>query len=128
MKAILTGKNRELLWEDVPDPAVGPEDVLIKVEAAALNRADLMQRAGDYPPPPGCPEWLGLEIAGTVIKLGAIAEKNLVGEQGIRSVHCSAGAAMHNMSAHIMRCLCRFRKRAAWLKRRRFRKLLQRHI
>ncbi len=75
MKAILTGKNRELLWEDVPDPAVGPEDVLIKVEAAALNRADLMQRAGDYPPPPGCPEWLGLEIAGTVIKLGAIAEK-----------------------------------------------------
>ena len=75
MKAILTGKNRELLWEDVPDPAVGPEDVLIKVEAAALNRADVMQRAGDYPPPPGCPEWLGLEIAGTVIKLGAIAEK-----------------------------------------------------
>ena len=52
MKAILVGKNRELTWSDVPDPIVGAEDVLVKIEYAALNRADLMQRAGDYPPPP----------------------------------------------------------------------------
>ena len=70
MKAIVTGKNRELTWSDVPDPVLGKEDVLVKIEAAALNRADLMQRAGDYPPPPGCPEWMGLEIAGTIVALG----------------------------------------------------------
>ena len=70
MKAILVGKNRELTWSDVPDPIVGAEDVLVKIEYAALNRADLMQRAGDYPPPPGCPEWMGLEISGEIVELG----------------------------------------------------------
>ena len=47
----------------------------MKIEAAALNRADLMQREGDYPPPPGCPEWMGLEIAGTITEVGAEAAK-----------------------------------------------------
>jgi len=72
MKAILIQKdeNRSLIWADVPDPVVGPEDCLVKIEAAALNRADLMQREGDYPPPPGCPEWMGLEIAGTIVEVG----------------------------------------------------------
>ncbi len=70
MKAILVGENRSLHWSDVPDPIVGAEDVLVKIEAAALNRADLMQREGDYPPPPGCPEWMGLEIAGTIVEVG----------------------------------------------------------
>ena len=70
MKAILVGKNRELTWSDVPNPIVGAEDVLVKIEYAALNRADLMQRAGDYPPPPGCPEWMGLEISGEIVELG----------------------------------------------------------
>ena len=69
MKAILIGKNRELAWSDVPNPVLGEEDCLVKIEAAALNRADLMQRAGDYPPPPGCPEWMGLEIAGTIVEM-----------------------------------------------------------
>ncbi len=77
MKAVLIGKNKELTWSDVPDPQVGEDDVLVKIEAAALNRADLMQRAGDYPPPPGCPEWMGLEIAGTVVALGEkVGEKS----------------------------------------------------
>jgi len=77
MKAILIGKNKELTWSEVPDPTVGEEDVLVKIEAAALNRADLMQRDGDYPPPPGCPEWMGLEIAGTIVALGAkVSEKS----------------------------------------------------
>ena len=71
MKAILVGKNRELTWSDVPNPIVGEEDVLVKIEYAALNRADLMQRAGDYPPPPGCPEWMGLEISGEIVELGS---------------------------------------------------------
>lgn len=71
MKAILVDKNdRSLHWSDVPDPVVGSEDVLVKIEAAALNRADLMQREGDYPPPPGAPDWMGLEVAGTIVEVG----------------------------------------------------------
>ena len=73
MKAILVNDDRSLRWDNVPDPVVGEEDVLVKIEAAALNRADLMQREGDYPPPPGCPEWMGLEIAGTIVEIGAAA-------------------------------------------------------
>ena len=69
MKAILVNDDRSLRWDNVPDPVLGPEDCLIKIEAAALNRADLMQREGDYPPPPGCPEWMGLEIAGTIVAI-----------------------------------------------------------
>ena len=66
MKAILVGKNQELTWSNVPDPVINDEEVLVKIHYAALNRADLMQRAGDYPPPPGAPEWMGLEISGVV--------------------------------------------------------------
>ena len=75
MKAILVNDDRSLRWDDVPDPIVGDEDCLVKIEAAALNRADLMQREGDYPPPAGCPEWMGLEIAGTIVEVGKVAAK-----------------------------------------------------
>ncbi len=71
MKAILINEDRSLRWDDVPDPILGVDDCLVKIEAAALNRADLMQREGDYPPPAGCPEWMGLEIAGTIVEVGA---------------------------------------------------------
>ncbi len=69
MKAILVNEDKSLRWDDVPNPVLGDDDCLIKIEAAALNRADLMQREGDYPPPPGCPEWMGLEIAGTIVEM-----------------------------------------------------------
>lgn len=69
MKAILVNKDRSLRWDDVPTPVVGAEDCLVKIEYAALNRADLMQREGDYPPPAGCPDWMGLEISGTIVKI-----------------------------------------------------------
>lgn len=75
MKAILVNDNRSLRWDDVPNPVLGEDDCLVKIEAAALNRADLMQREGDYPPPEGCPEWMGLEIAGTVVEIGDGAKK-----------------------------------------------------
>ena len=75
MKAILVGKNQELTWADVPDPVVREDEVLIEIHAAALNRADLMQRAGDYPPTPGCPEWMGLEVAGIIKAVGSEAAK-----------------------------------------------------
>ena len=70
MKAILVNDDRSLRWDNVPDPICGHDDCMIKIEAAALNRADLMQREGDYPPPAGCPEWMGLEIAGTITEMG----------------------------------------------------------
>ncbi len=75
MKAILVNDDKTLRWDDVPNPVLGDEDCLVKIEAAALNRADLMQREGDYPPPPGCPEWMGLEIAGTIVEVGPEAAK-----------------------------------------------------
>ena len=70
MKAILINEDRSLRWDNVPDPVMGPDEVLVRIEAAALNRADLLQREGSYPPPPGCPEWMGLEIAGEIVKVG----------------------------------------------------------
>lgn len=73
MKAVLVGKDRELLWSEVEDPVLKPDEVLVKVRYAALNRADLMQREGDYPPPPGCPEWMGLEVSGEIVEMGAKA-------------------------------------------------------
>ena len=69
MKAILVNEDKSLSWDNVPDPILGNDDCLVKIEAAALNRADLMQREGDYPPPAGCPEWMGLEIAGTIVEI-----------------------------------------------------------
>ena len=75
MKAILVQQDQSLIWSDVPDPVIGEEEVLVEIHYAALNRADLMQRAGDYPPPPGCPEWMGLEISGYIRKMGKIAEE-----------------------------------------------------
>ena len=69
MKAILVNDDRTLRWDNVPNPILGNDDCLVKIEAAALNRADLMQREGDYPPPEGCPEWMGLEIAGTIVEI-----------------------------------------------------------
>ena len=50
----------------VPRPVPGPGEVLIRVHAAGVNRPDILQREGDYPPPPGAPETLGLEVAGVV--------------------------------------------------------------
>lgn len=77
MKAILVKDDRSLVWDNVSDPVIKDDEVLVKIEYAALNRADLMQREGDYPPPEGCPEWMGLEISGTVKQVGsAAAEKS----------------------------------------------------
>lgn len=75
MKAILVNDDRSLRWDDVPNPVLGEDDCLVKIEAAALNRADLMQREGDYPPPEGCPEWMGLEIAGTIVEIAEGAKE-----------------------------------------------------
>lgn len=54
-----------------PDPEPGPGEVLVRVAAAGVNRADLLQREGRYPPPPGAPDWPGLEVSGVVAGHGA---------------------------------------------------------
>lgn len=82
MKAILIQPDRSLIWSDVPDPILRPDEVLVDVTCAAVNRADLMQREGNYPPPPGCPEWMGLEISGTVVRVGEIAAQKSKWKEG----------------------------------------------
>ena len=71
MKAMLIDDNKRFVWSDVAEPAVGAHDVCIEIHAAALNRADLLQRQGKYPSPEGCPPWMGLEVAGIVRETGA---------------------------------------------------------
>ena len=78
MKAIVCeapGGPEVLTIGDVPDPVPGPGEVLVEVRATALNRADLLQRRGLYPPPPGASEILGLECSGVVAALGAGAAR-----------------------------------------------------
>ncbi len=71
MRAMLVDDAKRLVWSEVQDPEPKAGEALIEVHAAALNRADLMQRAGEYPSPPGWPEWMGLEVAGVVLKAPA---------------------------------------------------------
>ena len=75
MKAILVNDDKSLRWDEVENPVIKADEVLVEIHAAALNRADLMQREGDYPPPPGCPEWMGLEIAGVIVEIGEEAKE-----------------------------------------------------
>lgn len=84
MKAIIIQPEvagRPLIWQDVPDPAFGPDEVLVNIHAAALNRADLSQRAGNYPPPPGASDILGLEMAGEIAAMGAEVSGWQVGDR-----------------------------------------------
>jgi putative PIG3 family NAD(P)H quinone oxidoreductase len=65
------GGPEVLGWGEVPDPVAGPGEVVVDVAATAVNRADLLQRAGHYPPPRGASEVLGLECSGIVSEVGA---------------------------------------------------------
>lgn len=70
MKAINVDENRALVWQDTDTPSAGEGQVLIQVHATAINRADLLQRRGGYPPPAGASHILGLECAGEVAAVG----------------------------------------------------------
>lgn len=72
---MLIDENKNFVWSDVAEPVVGAHDVCIEIHAAALNRADLLQRQGKYPSPKGCPPWMGLEVAGVVRETGAAVTK-----------------------------------------------------
>src|SRR5687768_3334416 len=64
------GGPEVLTWAEVPDPVCGPDEVVVDVAATAVNRADLLQRQGLYPPPPGASELLGLECSGVTSEGG----------------------------------------------------------
>ncbi|MFA6724534.1 MAG: NAD(P)H-quinone oxidoreductase [Lentisphaeria bacterium] len=71
MQAMIFDAKRDFCWHIVPEPQCGPGEVLLEIHATALNRADLLQRAGKYPPPPGWPDWPGLEAAGVILQAPA---------------------------------------------------------
>ncbi|MBU9767139.1 NAD(P)H-quinone oxidoreductase [Mycobacterium sp. TNTM28] len=71
MHAIVASADGRLTWENVADISAANNEILIRVHAAGVNRADLLQAAGKYPPPPGASEVIGLEVSGTVAAVGA---------------------------------------------------------
>jgi putative PIG3 family NAD(P)H quinone oxidoreductase len=83
MKATLIAADGsgDLSWGDAPSLSPGPQEVLVEVHATAVNRADLLQRRGFYPPPPGESEILGLEAAGVVASVGPQVTKVKVGDR-----------------------------------------------
>jgi putative PIG3 family NAD(P)H quinone oxidoreductase len=84
MRAVIAtepGGPDVLALEERPDPHAGPGEVVLDVAASAVNRADLMQREGHYPPPPGASDVLGLECSGTVREVGPEVERWQVGDQ-----------------------------------------------
>lgn len=80
MKAILVDGD-DLVWQETPHEACGPGQVRIRVVASAVNRADLAQRAGGYPPPPGASSVMGLECAGEVIEIGENVQRVAMGDR-----------------------------------------------
>lgn len=74
------GGPEALVLGEIPRPKPGPGQILIKVAAAGVNRPDILQRNGNYPPPPGAPETLGLEVAGEVAEVGEAAARWKVGD------------------------------------------------
>lgn len=81
MKAMRFEVDGPMEWADAPDPVARQGEVVVEVAAAAVNRADLMQRSGKYPPPPGESEVLGLECSGTIAALGAGVEGWALGDE-----------------------------------------------
>ncbi|WP_434742115.1 NAD(P)H-quinone oxidoreductase [Micromonospora sp. SH-82] len=75
------GGPEALVWAEVPDPEPGPGEVLVSVRASAVNRADLLQRQGHYPPPPGASAYPGLECSGVVAKVGPEVTGWAVGQE-----------------------------------------------
>jgi putative PIG3 family NAD(P)H quinone oxidoreductase len=86
MKAVVVkSENMKslLVWEEVPDIKPGPDEVLVDIKATAVNRADLLQAKGLYPPPPGESAILGLEMAGVVSALGDRVKGPKIGDRVI---------------------------------------------
>src|SRR5689334_11208129 len=74
------GGPEVLRWTEVPDPVPADGEVLIEVHAAGVNRADLLQRQGLYPPPEGAPPYPGMEVSGRIVQVGSGAQHWHVGQ------------------------------------------------
>ena len=81
MHAIVVNGSGQLVWQQVPDVSAGHGEVLIEVTAAGINRADLLQAAGLYPPPAGASAVLGLEVSGVITAVGRDVADLSVGQQ-----------------------------------------------
>lgn len=81
MRAIVAESADHLSWQEVPDVSAGPGEVLIKVVAAGVNRADVLQAAGNYPPPPGASEIIGMEVSGVIADIGSDVANWSVGQE-----------------------------------------------
>ena len=81
MHAIVIDKPDSLVWAEVPDPEPADGEVVVDVTAAAINRADVSQRKGLYPPPPGASPYPGLECSGVISAIGASVTGHHVGER-----------------------------------------------
>jgi NADPH2:quinone reductase len=88
------GGPEVLLPETRPVPVPGPDEILIKVAAAGVNRPDVAQRSGSYPPPPGASDLPGLEVAGEVVALGAGSHKHKIGDK-VMSLVAGGGYAQY---------------------------------
>lgn len=75
------GGTDVMQWERIPDPTPGPSEVIVEVTATAVNRADLLQRQGKYPPPVGGSDILGLECSGTIQSVGPALTLDRIGER-----------------------------------------------
>jgi putative PIG3 family NAD(P)H quinone oxidoreductase len=81
MRAIVAESSDQLSWQEVPDVTARPGELLIKVAAAGVNRADVLQAAGKYPPPPGASEIIGMEVSGAVAEVGSGETEWSVGQE-----------------------------------------------
>ncbi|MEE4210940.1 MAG: NAD(P)H-quinone oxidoreductase [Parvularcula sp.] len=86
-----------LSWENTTLPPLGDDDVLIDVKAAGINRPDLLQRAGVYPPPAGAPQSLGLEVAGIVLEVGSAVSGFSAGDR-VMALVAGGGYATHSIA------------------------------
>src|SRR5271167_2468703 len=94
MRAIVAESSEHLSWQEVPDVSTGSGEVLIKVAAAGVNRADVLQAAGKYPPPPGASEIIGMEVSGVVAELGSGVSEWSVGQE-VCALLAGGGYAEH---------------------------------
>src|ERR1044072_2712762 len=76
------GGPEVLVVAERPVPRPGEGEVLIRVAAAGVNRPEVMQRMGMYPPPPGAPSILGMEVSGTIVAAGEDVPRGVIGQPG----------------------------------------------